>query len=241
MFAVNPRESVRGAACVLGVLIVNAVTQAQACPLPEVTGVFASDGILCDGVQVTWGEVPGATGYRVFRTGGGPMTMVDVTTTHHFDGAAVPGTTYQYAVAARNAACPNPSAPTTGGDSGSAALFEVIIVTPATVGRPGESFEFYASVEGEYAAGATYRWLRNGVPLTDGGRVSGSQSARLRINPVRYEDSDLYSVEITTALGTRTVNTGMVVTPWCPGDFNGGGISVQDLFDFLEVFFAGCP
>lgn len=242
MFAMNPRGSGRGAAGVLGVLMIAAAAKVQACPLPSVTGVFASDGILCNGVQVTWNAVPEATGYRVFRTGGGPMTTVDVTTTHHFDSVALPGTSYQYVVAARSAACPNPSMPAAGGDTGSAAIFEVIVVTPASLARPAAPFEFYASVEGELASGATYRWLRNGVPLVDGGRISGSQTQRLRINSARYEDSDLYSVEITTTLGTRTVDTAMVVkNAQCPGDINGGGLGVQDLFDFLALFFAGCP
>jgi hypothetical protein len=30
--------------------------------------------------------------------------------------------------------------------------------------------------------------------------------------------------------------------PTCPGDFNdSGGVSVQDIFDYLSAFFAGCP
>jgi hypothetical protein len=33
-----------------------------------------------------------------------------------------------------------------------------------------------------------------------------------------------------------------VVNPCCPADFNNSGaIGVQDIFDFLAAYFAGCP
>lgn len=30
-------------------------------------------------------------------------------------------------------------------------------------------------------------------------------------------------------------------SPCCPADFNGGGLAVQDIFDFLNAWLAGCP
>ena len=40
---------------------------------------------------------------------------------------------------------------------------------------------------------------------------------------------------LVTGLGTGT-------TPGCSADFNGSGaLTVQDIFDFLAAYFAGCP
>jgi hypothetical protein len=42
--------------------------------------------------------------------------------------------------------------------------------------------------------------------------------------------------------GTEALSTPITVTVPCPGDFNGaGGVTVQDIFDFLAAYFAGLP
>jgi hypothetical protein len=55
----------------------------------------------------------------------------------------------------------------------------------------------------------------------------------------------MHSADCAT-LGLQFLGLGAACSPVtcraCPGDFNGvGGISVQDIFDFLAAYFAGCP
>jgi hypothetical protein len=42
--------------------------------------------------------------------------------------------------------------------------------------------------------------------------------------------------------GAADSNIAILTTPVCAADFNQSGIvSVQDIFDFLAAYFAGCP
>jgi hypothetical protein len=52
----------------------------------------------------------------------------------------------------------------------------------------GERFELTAP-----AGAASYQWLKNGVPLTDGGPVSGVSTQTLIIDPLSISDSGVYS------------------------------------------------
>jgi len=50
----------------------------------------------------------------------------------------------------------------------------------------------------------TYQWRKNGLPLSDGGGVSGSSSGTLNLNPLTGADAALYSVSVANAFGTAT-------------------------------------
>lgn len=42
-----------------------------------------------------------------------------------------------------------------------------------------------------------YRWLRDGIPLSSGGRISGAESEELVISPVLPSDSGIYELQVT--------------------------------------------
>ncbi len=44
----------------------------------------------------------------------------------------------------------------------------------------------------------SYQWRKGGVPLSDGGTISGSQTATLTIDPVAFDDAGSYDVVVTT-------------------------------------------
>ncbi|MFN7020646.1 MAG: immunoglobulin domain-containing protein [Phycisphaerales bacterium] len=104
-------------------------------------------------------------------------------------------------------------------------------------------------------AGATatgtpsYQWFRYGVPLTNSFRFSGVTTPTLTISPVArpgsessWTDAGLYQCRATNVCGTAWSNTAFLSTPICTADFNQSGmVTIQDLFDFLGVYFAGCP
>jgi len=108
----------------------------------------------------------------------------------------------------------------------------------------GSTVMFTAAASSPAGAGPlSYQWRRNGVNLSNGGSISGATSAILTINPAALSDNGAaFDAVVTNDCGTaRSDPAGLGVTWRCPADFNGSGvISVQDIFDFLAAYFAGC-
>ncbi len=57
-------------------------------------------------------------------------------------------------------------------------------------------------VEAQGGAPLTYQWSRDGLPLTDDGRISGSASATLSLNDVQASDAGTYSVRVGNPSGS---------------------------------------
>ncbi|HLP25622.1 MAG TPA: immunoglobulin domain-containing protein, partial [Acidobacteriota bacterium] len=74
---------------------------------------------------------------------------------------------------------------------------------PASVSvEPGQVATFSAIATGTSAI--SYRWMKDGVTVAEGGRISGATTAQLTIADVQPADEGNYSLEITNAAGTRT-------------------------------------
>ncbi len=56
-----------------------------------------------------------------------------------------------------------------------------------------------------------YAWQRDGVPLIDGGHISGATTPTLTINGVRYEDEGLYECKVTDACESRMSGGGWIL------------------------------
>lgn len=216
---------------------------AQDCPLPPVAKVEATGGTLCDGVMLTWTPSPGADRYRVTRNPGGHPDAGDVIFgTSWLDTSAMPGVEYTYHVVPLGPSCLNPPPGEGTIARGHVAPFQLIKAPLPYRAHAAETVVWKVSVEPSVSAGATFRWSRNGTPIVNGGRFSGASTDTLTITGAKVEDTDLYSVEVLTAAGTIVHETALVVKRNCPGDFNSSGSrTVQDLFDFLASYFAGCP
>lgn len=94
----------------------------------------------------------------------------------------------------------------------------------------------------------SYQWRRDGVPLADGGSISGAQTTDLLINPAGPGDAAVYdcvvslpacdgstldTISMPAAIGIKGTN--------CPGDFNGDGtVNTLDVIGFLNAWTAGC-
>jgi hypothetical protein len=96
------------------------------------------------------------------------------------------------------------------------------------------------------AAGSTpmtFRWRKDGAPLADGPRVIGAATDTLQILQTELGDAGWYDVVLTDPCGsTVSLPVQLSVVVPCPADFNRtGGITVQDIFDFLAAYFAGDP
>jgi hypothetical protein len=53
----------------------------------------------------------------------------------------------------------------------------------------------------------TYGWLKDGVPLSDGGNISGSETASLTVSDLSFSDAGGYSVSVTNGLGSVVQST----------------------------------
>lgn len=93
-------------------------------------------------------------------------------------------------------------------------------------------------------APAKFQWRRDGVPLTDGGRVVGAQTPTLVVSSMRVADSGS-SFDCIVTGGCATVRSnpaGVSVFNPCPADFDAqGGLTIDDLFDYINAWLAGCP
>ncbi|MDD5141112.1 MAG: immunoglobulin domain-containing protein [Verrucomicrobiales bacterium] len=89
------------------------------------------------------------------------------------------------------------------------------IVTPpaSQTVSAGASTSFTVSAAG--SAPLVYRWLKNTLPLADGGNVSGSATATLTLSGVSTNDAASYSVTVSNSLGgiTSPVATLTVMVP----------------------------
>jgi len=85
----------------------------------------------------------------------------------------------------------------------------VLLVAPVISLQPvsrtnvvGSTVNFTVSAAGQTPV--SYRWKRNGVDLSDGGSISGAQSATLTLTGISPADAGTYSVVVTNTVGTAT-------------------------------------
>jgi hypothetical protein len=82
----------------------------------------------------------------------------------------------------------------------------------------------------------TYQWLKGGVNVTNGGRVSGAAASALQITNTFPPDSGSYACAVTGGCGTVTSNNAsLTVNPLTqPGDFDHDGDVDLDDFAVLQ-------
>jgi Lysyl oxidase/Concanavalin A-like lectin/glucanases superfamily/Immunoglobulin domain/Immunoglobulin I-set domain len=101
---------------------------------------------------------------------------------------------------------------------------------------PGTLVSFSVAASGTAPLG--YQWQFNGVPLSDGGNVSGSATAVLSLSSAQTNNAGSYSVTVTNAIGTTNSMSATLgisvpgscdpapsgVVSWWPGDGNANDI-----------------
>lgn len=75
----------------------------------------------------------------------------------------------------------------------------LISVSPVETCASGGASVAAFEVSVDDATGVSYQWDRNGIPLTDGGNISGALTPRLEINPATGPDAGVYTVSVTNA------------------------------------------
>ncbi|MDX2131724.1 MAG: LamG-like jellyroll fold domain-containing protein [Planctomycetota bacterium] len=97
----------------------------------------------------------------------------------------------------------------------------------------------------------TYQWLRNGVALANGGRISGATSPVLTVSATVPADSGVYACVVSQACSQSLTSGAATVTlrspsdpaciPPCDPDFNADGNVDQDDIECLAQVVAGDP
>ncbi len=213
-------------------------------PAPQV-------GVTCSSVTLTWGgvRVHEATSISIMR---GPhlgsfqtIATLGPTATTFTDTTGTPGVSYDYLI--------SHNAPSCGVTS---QAFAFGIPFPPTVPIPTTTCADVAAGEDATLSAAfsvlspglsaPARWFRGPMQVMDvAGRTSGAGTTALRIIGAREEDEGIYTLRMETACGPLTpINVALIVRAGnaCRADFNADAqLDVDDIFGFLNAWFAGCP
>jgi alpha-tubulin suppressor-like RCC1 family protein len=109
------------------------------------------------------------------------------------------------------------------------------VAHPASrVGMEGQAISFQLQATG--TPQLVYQWFKDGQAISDGGRISGTTTPVLTIDPVLLADSGMYTATVSNAYGSQSSNAAVLVVTNTPGDINGDNL--VGLVDFLA--FADC-
>jgi hypothetical protein len=110
---------------------------------------------------------------------------------------------------------------------------------PATT-SVGHPFSMSVTATG---SGLTYQWRRNMANLISARGMTGTTGPVLAVDMAGLYDAGSYDCVVTGSCGTQTSAPALLtVNPICAADFSGNGVlAVQDIFEFLNAWFAGCP
>ena len=208
-------------------------------PAP-VTNLAATDGTACNSVVISWTDSAGATSYRITRNSANNFatstTLGTSVSSSFVDSTAAPGVTSFYWVVAQST-CGNITGNPDTGRAGSSVLFSSH-PSPVTVDE-GQPASFSVVVGGATA----WQWRLNGVPLANGGSISGADGPVLTIDPATPADAGTYKCVVTTACGSDVSNGANLTVnaaPPCYADFNqDGGIDGDDIVAFYMAWESG--
>jgi hypothetical protein len=143
----------------------------------------------------------GPAGYIEVRNAFGSLVYEHVDSGHHsLSGRLSPGEYVIEGISSFNSPLSDYTAPTYAIIWTCAACTgPIIAVQPADVNINCGNTATFTVVPTAPAAGTTYQWRRNGVPLTNNGHIMGATTATLTINNVCDPDADYYDVVVTRA------------------------------------------
>jgi len=223
----------------LGAIAGPAVCKVRTVDPPVVTAIS------CAAARVSWPLLRDAHRYsvrRYYRNPSGNLVLDgtldgSATVPPFIDTSGIPGARYSYVVFPESNC------------GGSMYGYPTEAVFPASLSI--EAVGAYVSVGGTATLtavvpssdpGITFRWFYNGNALVNSSRYSGVTTTQLRISGAIPADEGTYTVVGNSTCGTDAATAVLAVAPPpCPADFNQtGGLTVQDLFDFLAAYFRGC-
>jgi autotransporter-associated beta strand protein len=179
-------------------------------------------------VQVHWGTTNEGINVALWTNSASPGTWSNVTSTDigHIVTGLAPNTTYYYIFRATNAS----------GTvwSSQVSSFKTLPLAPVITTHPAGATKVAGSPV-SFTVTATdavqYQWFKAGVPLADGGNVSGANTAILRLSSVTTADAGSYRVEVGNLGGSATSDPAVlavVATATLTWDANTSTANPQD-------------
>ena len=84
----------------------------------------------------------------------------------------------------------------------------------------GTQVQFFAGADSKGFNPLFYQWMRDGVPIVNGGRFSGNGTATLTINPVIGDDRGEYTVNVSNPCGQFATSGAGTLRVTCKTDLN---------------------
>jgi hypothetical protein len=111
----------------------------------------------------------------------------------------------------------------------------------ATLKQPGTRFclpgdRISQSVKATATGPLAYQWRRGGVPLANGGTISGCDTDTLTIQPAAAADAGTYDVLITGQTGSVTSDSATLKATFIPDINRDGLVDVVDLLWLVSSF-----
>lgn len=212
-------------------------------PALTTSRLVASAG--CNGVMLVWEPDPEASSYDItYRSSSGSHVIiahVNAGVPPIFqDTTGTPGTIYDYRVFA-NLSCGRRASTIAQVMFPGAPVNHKLDYEIASAGTTSVTLSPPIDPLGSVGI---WNWKRGEVPIAPSAKHQLDPfTGTLTITKVGLADADAYTVTRTTCFGSPVVaQVALVVTKPCLADTNDSGvITVQDLFDYLELFFSGCP
>jgi hypothetical protein len=170
--------------------------------IPSVNWVYASDSQYCGLITVDWDTGSGASWYDLYRSETPDFNQAFLLASQsyptYFDTSVGGNVAYYYFVVPYlECVQAQPSA----SDVGYANFSLSITSQPSdTTAIDGGGAGFSVGISGF----GSFQWYRDGQPLFDDGRISGSQSSGLSIYPVSTSDAGSYYCEVFGGCGSQT-------------------------------------
>jgi hypothetical protein len=197
----------------------------------------------CSSVTISTAPVPAATTYTLYRANYDTSDLTAVTSgpaPQLIDATGVMGRVYLYTIIPSNPSCGVPSGLTAQVDFGGKGAF--ISQPESTVVNVGQTVTLRAPYV--RANAGTAQWYKDNVPLSNGPTVNGVTTSELTIVNAKWGTTGAYTFRIATDCGqisSAPAVVGVRENP-CRTDFNdSGAANIDDIFIFLNAWFAGCP
>ena len=203
----------------------------------------------CSGITLAWDAFPDAQSFTIVRKLATDIVESVIATapagsTSYTDTTAVPGSTYFYGVLVNTPCVPGP---TTAGIQ--ATMYRAVQTGAPPVSairNIGESVTFNFNFNGAIPAVSYFVAItRDGQGIDQSPRISyGVNQSSITITNIQPGDEGEYVCTVGNDCGVATQRAVLAVRQRpCRADFNnsGGPPTVQDIFDFLNAWFTGCP
>lgn len=118
-------------------------------------------------------------------------------------------------------------------EGGPCPMIQILSVTGGGSAQPSIPANLVASSSN----GTIFQWLKNGIPMTNGGRISGVTTASLWISPPTAADAGSYRVQVSNLCGNSKISGPVFLVVECAADLDRDGfVNDSDFTLFVMAY-----